>query len=127
MFRGSEDEMPQRGSFGTRLEERVERAGAVALEIQGHIGEAEGFETRGNALRQLDIKRPRQLIAVNFDAGEIAVSAKSELPETQIAQKRFAAFDARQQFRRDGCSISDARREASRGRAIPGIEASLAG
>ena len=76
-----------------RFERFVERALAVAFEVERDVGEAGGLELLGDRGGHFGRERARHFVGSDFDAREFVVQAHAELPEAQVAQSGFAAFD----------------------------------
>src|SRR5689334_16093307 len=71
----------------------VERTLAIALQIQGDISEAGGFEALGDGCGHFLRQRARHFILRDFDSGKIVVDAHAKLAEAEFAEYSFAAFD----------------------------------
>lgn len=101
------------------FDERVERACAVAFQVDGHVGKAQFFQENRHFLTHFISQRSIQFIGSNLNAGEFAVNTKTELAKAEFAEKGFAAFDAGEKFGSDTGSIRDAGGKASRGGTVP--------
>src|SRR5262245_40871140 len=71
----------------------VEAAHPVALQIDGHISKANLFELTHDMRPDFGIERPRELVAPNLDASQIAVMPHATHTETEIAQSVFGGLD----------------------------------
>src|SRR2546423_8413475 len=106
--------------FGQSL---VERALAIAFEVQGNILESGGFQGFGDGGGHVHGQSARQFVGSNFDAGELVVEAHAELLESQVPQSGFAALYEAEAF---GChfgSVGKARGGTRGSGTVPGRQA----
>src|SRR6266481_1669179 len=90
----------------------VQRALAIAFQVQGNIGEARSFESLRDTCGHFRGKGARHFFLSDFDARELVVQAHAELAEAEVAQRRFAALDQAEALGGDFRAIGDARSEA---------------
>src|SRR6266404_3439386 len=97
----------------------VQRALAIAFEVQRDVGEAhalQGLRNRGAGFLR---ERAVHLFGRDFDARQLVVQSHAELPEAEFAKSRFAAFDQREALGSDFGAVGHAGGETRRGGAVP--------
>lgn len=104
----------------------VERALAVALQIERDVVEAEGFEDFDEAGGHFGLQGLREFFDSDFDANQIAMEARAELAEAEGFERLFAVFHRFDAFLGDFGAVGDAGAEAGGGGAVPGGEAGTA-
>src|SRR5580692_10159362 len=99
--------------------QRVHRAGAESLEVQGHELETESFENANEFCCHLGAERARQFVVGDFDADDFAMVTHSELLESERANRVLALLDRGESLTRDRAPVLDTRRQTSRSRLVP--------
>ncbi len=79
------------------------------------------------ASRMGERERAGQVVAGDFDAGEVAVVADADLGEAEGVEGVFGLLDLGEIFAGDGAAVLDARGEAGAGGLVPELEAGLVG
>lgn len=105
-----------------QLEERIERALAVAFQIERDECESCVLQPLHNLSRELRIESTSDFLERELDSREFAVGpvgANAKLPKSQFAKNCLTGFDFAQQFGGYWGSIRNARGKASRRGAVP--------
>jgi hypothetical protein len=126
MFRG----VPagcRRRTLKRTLQSGVEGALAVALEVEGDVEEADGFEAGVDGGGHFRCERAGEFVGRDFDASEFVVEADAELAEAEVAEGGFGTVDEREAFGRDFGAVGKARSETSGGGTVPCGEIRAAG
>src|SRR5882762_4623738 len=97
----------------------VERALAVAFEVERHVGEPGALECLRDGGRSFLRKCAVHFFRGDFDASEFVMETHTELAETKFAQGGFTALDHGEALRGDFSAVGHARSEACGGRAVP--------
>ncbi len=97
----------------------VERALAVAFEVERDVEEAGGFEACVDGGGHVGSKGAREFLPGDFDTGEPVVETDTELTEAEVAEGGFGAVDEREALGRDFGAVGNAGGEASGRGAIP--------
>ena len=72
------------------LQDFIERAHAVALEVERDITKAERLDGTNNSLGHFFVERAWEFDRVDFDSSEFAMMSQAQLPETQASQDHLA-------------------------------------
>src|SRR5687768_17420292 len=77
-----------------RLEQQpfVQAAGAVALQVDGHVAVADLFQRVDDRGRHVGLERARELVASDFDPRQLVVVPHAADAEPQRAQRLFGAL-----------------------------------
>src|SRR5665213_163551 len=86
----------------------IHRAGAVALGVEGDVGEAERAQRGGDLVKGFDGQGMGEIGAGDLDAGEVAMMADADLKEAEGVQGVFGAFNLAEVFRRYSSAVFDA-------------------
>jgi hypothetical protein len=78
------------------LQHFVQRARAIALEIESDIAKAEGLDRRHDPLGHGRVECARQLAGIDLDPRQLAVMPKTQLAEAERAQPLLALLDLAQ-------------------------------
>src|SRR6266581_995976 len=108
-----------------RGEQRIHRSGAESFQIESDELESQSFENCRELIGDCRIQCSLQFLPCNLDAHNVAMMPHPELPETESANRIFAAFDYFQRLARHRTSVLDTRRKAGRGRLVPDAQTSL--
>jgi len=100
----------------------VHGAGAVALEVEGDVVEAEGLEGLNQILTSGIVHQQGEVAGVGFYASEGSMYADTEFAETEGAEMGFGLEDGGEHFAGDGLAIGEASGETGRRRKVPGGE-----
>ena len=91
------------------LQDFIERAHAVALEVERDITKAERLDGTNNSLGHFFVERAWEFDRVDFDSSEFAMMSQAQLPETQASQDLFALFDLTKPLGRHFRAVGQAR------------------
>src|SRR6266851_10229295 len=100
------------GGDGGGGEDVVHAAGAVAFGVESDVKEAEGLDGGGDLFEDGEREGAGEILAGDFDAGEIAVVADADLGEAESVKGGFGVLDLREIFAGDGAAVLDARGQA---------------
>ena len=104
----------------------IQRALAVALQVEGHVVEAKRFEDFDEFGGHFRLERLREFFDSHFNADQIAMEASAELAESECLQRFFTILDCLDSFLGDFGAIGDAGTETGGGGTVPGGKASEA-
>ena len=102
------------------LENFVQRAHSVALEIKRDITKSERLDRTNDAVGHFLFERAGQFDGIDFDACELAMMSQTDLSKPQCAQNLFTLFDLAEALDRHLRAVGQSRGQASRSGQIRG-------
>ena len=103
------------GSDGGGGEDVVHAAGAVAFGVEGDVEEAQRLDGGSDFFEDGESEGAGEVVAGDFDSGEVAVVPDADLGEAECVKGRFGLLDLGEIFAGDRAAVLDARGEAGRG------------
>src|SRR5438309_3771253 len=86
-------------------EDVVHAAGAIAFSVECDVEEAERLDGCCDFFEDGEREGSGEVFAGDFDAGEVAVVANSDLGEAESVKSGFGLFDLREVFAGDGTAV----------------------